>query len=682
MFYDKKKITGTAAASFPVILILSILSITCDKDPVSPPEREWNCTISEADPDFSYSLGCKDDFVALASEPMDASIPGATSAKTLIDLRDPSGKNPLYFMNSRKYPIHWNFASDKLSGNGKDIVPALEEFNKNYYNKDRRFILGAVSYYEEPDIWVYEIAQYDKASAEMIESAYNKIADSAFFGKKLYFHPSSESVIKVAATLPSSVKIITTDELYAGIDYQPLNCKTSMGRLVFFKAADLDKNYLSFRDIPVLDAVPNDISVTMGIITETFQTPLAHINVLSHNRGTPNMALRGAWTNAELRALENKWVELTVGPFEYSIKEISKEVADAWWDENSPAEVGIPNLDTLTKDLKDVEDILDLSNQTIAQAIKTSLRAYGGKATHFSCFPHMDHEKVPYPKAFGIPIYYYFQFMKQNGFDVRVSQLLADSAFQDNPSVRDNQLKILRKEMEKAPVDPEFSAAIMAKINTDFPGMRMRFRSSTNAEDLDGFTGAGLYTSNSGGPVDTTDVLNAIRKVWSSVWYFRAFEERTYRKIDHMSVGMAMLAHQAFPDENATGVAITTNIMDNSGLEPGFYVNVQYNGSSVVLPDSGVTTDEFIYNYHYEGQPIVYITHSNLLPQGQATVLTARQVHTLGVALDEIHKFFKPIYGADASKKFAMDTEFKFDAPADNPDGDPVLFMKQCRPYY
>jgi len=211
----------------------------------------------------------------------------------------------------------------------------------------------------------------------------------------------------------------------------------------------------------------------------------------------------------------------------------------------------------------------------------------------------------------------------------------------------------------------------------------MRFRSSTNAEDLDGFTGAGLYTSNSGGPDNMNDVLNAIRTVWASVWYFRAFEERSYRRIDHKAVGMALLAHQAFPDENATGVAITTNIFDETGMEPGFYVNVQYEGKSVVLPDTGVTTDEFIYHYSFTGQPIVYIGHSNLLPAGKSSVLTPKQVHTLGIALEEIHSFFQQCYGTDPAKKFAMDTEFKFDQPlGTDTTAEPILMMKQARPYY
>jgi hypothetical protein len=63
-------------------------------------------------------------------------------------------------------------------------------------------------------------------------------------------------------------------------------------------------------------------------------------------------------------------------------------------------------------------------------------------------------------------------------------------------------------------------------------------------------------------------------------------------------------------------------------------------------------------------------------------VLTDDQIRTLGNALTEIHRYFKPVYGSNAAKRFAMDTEFKFDQTLENPNGPTVLFMKQCRPYY
>src|SRR5690606_9617508 len=190
---------------------------------------------------------------------------------------------------------------------------------------------------------------YDNASAAMIRHAYEKVAAATYFGDSIYFHPTSKAVEDVAATLPPSVKVITTDQLFAGVEYQPLNYGVSYGRLVFLTAAQLAGTYVGFRDIVVLDAVPNDISVTSGIITQEFQTPLSHINVLSQNRGTPNMGLKGAHANPALRALENKWVRLQVGPAAWSIAEVTLAEADAWWEENRPPAVAVAGMDTTVK---------------------------------------------------------------------------------------------------------------------------------------------------------------------------------------------------------------------------------------------------------------------------------------------------------------------------------------------
>jgi pyruvate, water dikinase len=662
------------------IAVLPALFFTCIHNVDNPDPKIWECVIPAGDdPNYSFAMGCEADFDALSSEPLDASIPGATSMKTVIDLSD---GDKLYFQNSKRYQIHWDFASANLSGNGKLIVPSLSQFNMTeYYSPDRRFVLGAITYYQAANAWTYEIAPYDNATAEMINMAYHKIADSSFFGKELYFHPTSVTVEKVAKNLPSSVKMISTDELFKDVDYQPLNYAMSMGRLAFYTAASLDTAYVSFREIVVLDEVPNDISVTSGIITQMFQTPLAHINVLSQNRGTPNMALRGAFTDSALRALEGKWVRYNVGPSEYSVTEVTKEEADEWWKGHAPATVGIASMNLSVKDLRNVEDILDLKNKSLKEAIDSAIPAFGGKASHFSAFPHMDSTKVPFPKAFVVPVYYYWQFMQQNGFDQRVAGLLDDERFKDDPAVRDSCLKALRNDMLAAPVDKSFETMLLAKLNTEYQGIRMRFRSSTNAEDLDGFTGAGLYTSVSGDPNDPKrPVLDAIRTVWSSVWFFRAFEERSYRNIDHKSVGMALLVHKTFIDEQAGGVAITANPFDQSGLEPAFYINTQAGDLSVVLPDPSITTDQFLYYFDFPGQPIVYIAHSNQIPD-TATVLTTRAVYKLGVALKEIHRFFTAAYGTDPAKWYAMDTEFKFEKSADDPNGEWVLTMKQARPY-
>jgi phosphoenolpyruvate synthase/pyruvate phosphate dikinase len=295
----------------------------------------------------------------------------------------------------------------------------------------------------------------------------------------------------------------------------------------------------------------------------------------------------------------------------------------------------------------------------------------------------MDRTKVISQPAFGIPIYYYWQHMAKNGLTDTLDRMLADSAFQADPAVRDRRLEDLRDLIEDSPVDSGFLKLLNQKLDSKLPGLdRIRFRSSTNAEDLDGFTGAGLYDSKTGSRTDPDDgLVEAITEVWASVWYYRAFEERSYRRIDHKAVGMALLVHTAHSDEEANGVAITANPFDPSGIEPGFYVNVQVGQEPVVSPTAGIVADQFIYHFEMPEQPIVFIANSTLVKPVGTPVLTAAQTYALGTALQEIHRFFQPLYGKDPSKWWAMDTEFKLDQLVGDPDGEPVIIMKQARPY-
>jgi hypothetical protein len=636
------------------------------------PATEWSCFTEDGEkPDVLSQIGCERDFRALAAEPSDSSLPGAWSVKVIIDRVD---DNSLYFQNSVTYPLHYNYASQHLSAVGDlPVIADQAAFNDNYYSAQRRFYLGAVTYYSGPQAWVFELAPYDTATVEMITEAFNLVSSAGFFGDKLKYHPTGSLSEEVAKGLPASVPVMTTGELYAGIDYQPLTLGRSCGKLVFYTAEELETNYVSFQEIVVLDAVPNDISVAQGIITAEFQTPLSHVNVLSQNRGTPNMALRGAFDSPELRALEGKWVTLEVGPHEPSIKESDPEDKDSCMVVPTPVE--IKPMDLSVTELTDIEKIYDPdSDVALRTQISNAVPAFGGKASHYSALSRIPEANAP--KAFAIPVYFYNQFMVENGFDERVKALLADEEFNSDPGVRDAALEALRDDMKAAPVNEEFLVALKEKLNTEYPGQRMRFRSSTNAEDLGDFTGAGLYTSKSGDPNDPeSPVEDAIRKVWASLWFFRAYEERTYQGIDHTQVGMALLVHRSFPQEDATGVATTANPFDSTGVEPGFYVNVQSGDNSVVLPERGHTTEQFIYYYELDGA-ITYLGRSNLVPEGEY-VLSPKQVNELGRALKAIHQFFQPAYGNNANGWYAMDVEFKFDAEEGQ---EAQLYVKQARP--
>ncbi|MFT6819666.1 MAG: hypothetical protein ACJATT_003490 [Myxococcota bacterium] len=639
-------------------------------------DTPWVCEISDGNaPNSAPRLGCPEDFESLAAAPFDSSIPGARSAKTLVDRSD---SDRLYFMNSNRFPIHWDFASATLSGGGLPFVPELSTFNQTEYTSpDRRFVLGAVTYYSGPDVWTYELAPYDTASAEMIEGAFDAIRDNAWMGSDLMLHPSSDTVMRNTVDLPDDIPIITTDELFTGIDFQPLNLGETVAQVSFKRAADVDESFVNPRALVVLDAIPNDISVVAGIITAAFQTPLSHINVLSQNRGTPNMALRGAFDNEELRGLDGAWVRLTVTANDWTVEEVTLAEADTWWEENRPEPIDIGEMDLMVTAITDDVDLLNLEGQSLSAALSEAVPAFGGKAAHYGGLSLIG-DAVPSPPGFAIPVYYYNQHMETHNLWARVDEMLADEAFRSDPLVRSVELQALRDAIKAAPIDPDLLADVSTKIlEGPYGTTRMRFRSSTNAEDLGTFTGAGLYTSKTGDPTDPDKPVDeAMKKVWASVWGQRAYEERDYWGIDHKAVGMALLSHRSFPDEEANGVAITANLFDPSGVESAFYVNVQDGEESVVQPDAGVISDQFLYYFDLPGQPIVYLAHSSLVPEGE-TVLSDAQAFELGGALRAVHNYFAPAYGS--APFYAMDTEFKFDD--DGLNQEPILYLKQARPY-
>lgn len=626
-------------------------------------------------------VGCMADFQALASAPLSSSLPGARSVKVVLDTQN---NHNLYFQNSCMYPIHHDFASANLPD-----VADIGTFNGTEYSSaTRRFVLGAVTYYEGPQTWALELAPYDTAAAEMMTTLYTAVKNAAFFGPALYFHPTSDAVTTRAKDLSSKILVVSTNELYAGIDYQPLTLATGIGEVIFVKAAQLSTMYLSPKQLVVMDEVPNDISVVRGIVSEEFQTPLSHVNVLCKNRKTPNMGLRGAWKNKKLRSYEGKLAKLTVGSNGWEIEPATQEEAEASWDASRPAQVKLDPMNLEVTDLLDIEKVTPepaLPNELRA-ALKEANLAWGGKAAQYSVLARTDN--VPLKEAFAVPIYYYQQFMTDNGFYDELDALLADPRFTEDSAYRFQKLKDFRDRMLREPVDTTFQERLKAKISERWMGGKVRFRTSTNSEDLDGFPCAGCYESQSGDPADWEDILDAVRLTWSSVWLFRTYEERDYYRVDQTSVGMALLVHNDFPEEEANGVAVTENPYDLTRLNPAFYINVQFGGFvEVVHPLPGVFSDQFLLYYDKANEPTDYLSHSNLVPKGWTendTVLTRIQIHQLAVALKAIHERFTWAYGSVATPPnygwYAMDVEFKYD-DYENPGQPAKLYIKQARPY-
>jgi len=603
---------------------------------------------------YRTELRCAGELASQGARPLDASLPGATTVKTIVDRAD---DDATYFQDTIAFPVHRAFAVRHLGW------PPGAPFVDQYLSPGRRFVLGALTHYEEPGVVAYELAPYDTAGVEMIERSYHRLADETYLGHDLRFHPTSEEQLALAAQL--DIPVITTDELFAGITYQPLNLGETYARVHVLTAAELATTYVSPRELVVLDRVPDDLTVVAGVVTAELQTPLSHVNVLSQQRGTPNMGLRGA--HERFAAYDGRWVRLTVRAFDWEVAPVTAEEADAWFAAHRPPPTTVPAPDYTVTAIRDV-DVIGPAD----------VAAVGGKAANYGRLRDLVAAGAPLRvrAALAIPVVFYQRFVTGNAFDARIAAMLADPGFRGDGNVRKQMLDELRADMLAAPVDAADLAAIEGAVQAGFGATRMKYRSSTNAEDLERHTGAGLYDSRAGAVGDPRFPVDlALKTVWASLWNVRAFEERDYAGIDHAQVAMAVLVTPSFPDELANGVAITANIFDPApGGEDGFFVNAQLGEASVVQPPPGVRVDSLLYYHFHAGQPATYYTRSNLTAPG-TTVLTRAQLFELGRALDAIRDGFADDYDPPSGYgALPMDVEWKL-----HTDG--TIWVKQARPY-
>jgi len=639
--------------SKPVEFLLLALLAGCGNGDPSTGACGWN---GDGRPVVLHALECPADFDVLAGEAPSTALPASRSVLFLVDRRD---DHRVHFFDSVQYR-HFTYARDVLGG-----FPDLTAFNAEmYYQPGRRLLLGTLTHHLGPDILAVSMAPVDRASPEVIGELFAAVAEAVHFEADLRWHPSSNA-LEMPSRLPPGVPVVTTAEIYEGATYQGMHPGETVGRVRRIRLDDLDGTWVSQMDIVVVDRVPNDIPAVAGLVTGEFQTPLSHVNLLAAARGTPNMALLGAFDAPDFVDRDGRWVRLVVRADGYTLVDATADEADAFWAARRPSETQIPALDLSLSEFVNLDDV---------DASMTA--AVGGKAANAGELRNIV-PPLPVPDGFAIPCSFYVDFMQANGFDSDIEELIARPAFLEDGQYRMAALASLRERIRQAPVDAAVAAQVAERIAQQIgDGVSVRFRSSANAEDLAAFNGAGLYDSHTYHPDEPgSDSTFALRAVWASLWNAAAFEEREWARVDHLHCAMGVLVHRSFPDdiEAANGVAMTDNPFDPPpDGQAAYYVNVQAGAVSVTNPEPGVTAESFLYYKPPAGGGEMTVFSTSSLTDGEP-VLSFDEIGTLVDALRAIHEHFQPLYGGEWP--FAMDVEFKFELPAR------TLVIKQARPW-
>jgi pyruvate,water dikinase len=612
--------------------------------------------------DYLNELTSIEDYNALASIPLSNKYSNVGAVKVIYDLEN----EEIYFTNSRYFKYHYDFCSGVLGY--KQGIPT---FNENNYGKsfEREYFLATINHYRDANIFTFEFSTSDVLGFENI-AFYNKVKELFLLEEKLNLFPSGFNQIDFMSNLDPPADFVKADYIYKNINYQALNQTFSYGRLHIidmdtFTMRSIDKN-----DIVLINGTPIEMPLCRGIITTDFQPPLSHIVILSHNRRTPIMALKNAWTNKDLFALNGMNVKLVVESSNYSIGKTSDRATQNHQSNRDRKRViKLP----VNYEINGIQSINSLSAY--------STQYVGGKAANYGELNRIyfnAKEKLQIPKAgFALPFYHYLVHCKTYKIDSLISELFENEELKQNVGLLDDKLKEIRKAIKKAPLDEKFLNEIENLVLEN--GIeRLRFRSSTNAEDIKGFNGAGLYDSKTGILGDEKKTIEkAIKKVWASLWNLRAFQEREFFKIDQSTVAMGVLVHQSFPNEEANGVAITKNIYRPERI--GFIVNAQKGDVSLVLPPLGVTSEQFVIKQNLqmaEDIEIDYISYSSL--NEEKPILSFAEVKKLNriLATIKLHfyknitKVLKPSY-----EDFAMDVEFKIE------ENTRKIIVKQARIY-
>jgi hypothetical protein len=462
----------------------------------------------------------------------------------LIFVIDRKDNNRIYYVNKKRYPFHKDF----VNGTYLSLERGREFFVNNYLKANRRFILGTLAFQTPIKRWTFEFWEGDLIPTEQIKLTAEVIARTFF--TPVAYKPNSIRQDEASLSITNLARVLQSD-INKEQDYQALNVARGIGRVHVIPKLD-EHVEIGFNEILVLDEVPIQLPPVAGIITSQPSTPLSHINLLAKGWGVPNAYIKNA--HELFKQYDTWWVTFETRHDGYSIKRADIDQVR----EYQKRMAGRPDVLRPRSNLNE-KRLLSLAAQRSASSI-----AFGAKSANLGEVAAAKIPGISVPAGFTVPFFYYDAFLRANSLDSAIQEMMNDQKFVHDPAYRRERLSEMRARIQKGTVDESLRNQVLKKVATEYAGKGLFVRSSSNAEDLPNFSGAGLYTTVPN--VKTDDALiEAIKTVWASLWNFEAYEARERANVDHTKVFMSVLIQEGINSESS-GVMITTDPFDQDNV--------------------------------------------------------------------------------------------------------------------